>query len=905
MSLVGLRASARIARRSAMRHRKRTILIVVLIAIPVAAAIVVAGINRANKIDPDRFASRQFGTADVRVTMSGAKSDLEDWVAAQIGDEPSATFTKFRILGVDYGAGVELYDTDLTHSLTQGLFVLVDGTAPTLSNQVVLSVSSAASLQAEVGDTIEMAFGPVSSRPYTLTGMVQDPFSVRRRLAIVTPEGMDIVVARIGPTAETQAAAVPRTTWLVGGVGSGFASQVADAWERDRKESWPPPAVDPRPRELASLSDEIYYSLDAAAIGDLVDLAPGLDGEALHDAAQQRVKEYVVLSNTWIDVESRDERLRSLARNDSVFGGPPAIGATVAALLLVEVALVAGAAYATGARRRLRELGLLGSNGATQAHIRMIVIGEGVAAGLLGAALGAAMAGVVLVIGRGFMQMLVDQLIIGVPITVVDILVPAFVGVLAATTAAWIPARTAASVPPVVALQGRMPQTPPRRWIAPAGLGLVGFGMLLVIVAKVAFGQGAAIQAGLGVIFMIGGVALLTGPMVSVIGGIADRFRATSRLVLRDAARQRTRASVAMSAVMVVLLAPIIVGVGAGNARAGQAIRGLPAPDNHVVTIGQPGVDGNFDAGYTLPEDVEAVQAVLPESAAALITTLEARVIFQAEEVALQTIDRPGSFDDYEQAISSDYRAAVGTPSLAAALGKPSIAQALESGKAVVLGVTNRSTTLTINDVAIDATEVAIPVAEWAMPRLLLPQSMVDELGLQQAGTKALFVTPRPLTLETANALWDLDVSVAVSPRNILSIEQALWLGLGATFLVILGIIGLITMLSATESDGDLATMVAVGAPPGMRRRFLGLQTALFTFFAGLLAAPLGWLLMKVSADSSGWVSIGPFGTVASDIATVPWGVITVVVLVIPAAVGGVTALVVKSSPTMPARQAL
>ncbi len=906
MNLVGLRASARIARRSAIRHRKRTILILVLIAVPVAAAIVVAGISRANKIDPERFVSSRLGTADIRVTMSASEPKLEDWFAAQIDNEPFATYTKFRMLEVDYGAGVELYDTDVTNKLTQGLYVFADGTAPSRSNQVALSVSSAASLQAVVGDTVDMAFGPTGVRPYILTGLVHDPVSVRRRFAIITPAEMDNVIARIGPTVETHATVTPRATWLVSGVDSSFTSKVANDWKREARKSWPPPAVDPRPPELAAISDEIYYSLDAAAIKDLVDLAPELDEEALRDAAQQRVTEYVGLSSIWINVESRDEMIRSLTRNESVLGGPPAIGAMVAAFLLVEVALVAAAAYATGTRRRLRELGLLGSTGATEAHIRMIVVGEGVAAGLAGAALGAAMAGVVLVAGRGFMQLLVDQLIIGVPITVADILVPAFVGILAATIAAWIPARTAANVPPVIALQGRMPPKTPRHWTVPVGLGLVGFGAALIIVANLAVGQGAGLQAGLGVVLMIGGTALLTGPVVTVFGRQADRLRATPRLVLRDASRQRARTSVAMAAVMGILLAPIIVGVASGNQRARDEIQGLPSPNNHVVLVGPMDRSGNEAAGYATTEDVAAVQDVLPDSTAVFVTTLDAAVVFEAEMAALEQNDASPAVDEYlRDSLGNTARAAVETPRLIAALGSLPATQALESGQAVVLGVENRSTTVTINDVRIEATELAIAVVRSAMPRLILPVAMVDDLGLQPAGTKALIVTDRPLTVTQINSIWDLEIGAKMGPNTILSTDQLLWIVLGGTFFVVLVIIGLITAVSATESDRDLATMVAVGASPISRRWFLGLQAAFLTSFGGLLAAPLGWLLVRASTTNRGGIAVGPFGSVPSSIATVPWGVIAVVVLVIPAAVGGVTALVVKSSPTMPARQAL
>ncbi|NOY55898.1 MAG: ABC transporter permease [Actinobacteria bacterium] len=883
MNLVGLRASARIARRSAIRHRKRTILILVLIAIPVAAAIVVAGINRANKLDPERLVSSTFGAAEVVITADTSDPEIDAWVTEQISNEPSADSLRYRKLEVrlglvvspDLGDRVRLSDIDFTNPLARGTTVLADGTEPSRRGDIALSVNLAQRLQVRSGDTIELTLGGASPLTYSITGLVQDPISVRRVFAIVTPEEMTDVIARVDAQAQVRGNERIdefrlRTTWLLGGVDGEFAPRILRAWERDRDEFLPPAAVDPQPQELEPHSDDTR------------------------------------LSFIWVDAESRQDRLLGMARDDSALTGSPVVGTMVAALLLVEVALVAGAAYATGTRRRLREIGLLGSSGATEMHIRTIIVGEGVVAGLVGAAIGAAIAVSLLIAGRPFLQLLVDQLIVEPPITAVDILGPMAVGILAATVAAWIPARTAAGVLTVTALQGRMPEKPQRRWVAPAGLGLVGFGALLVVVAKVAFGQGAAIQAGLGVIFMIAGAALLTGSIVTAAGSIADRFRATPRLVLRDAARQRSRASVATAAVMVVLLGPVIMGVSIANARVGQAIHGLPAPANHIVVVGQYNADGYTEAGTATAEDVEAVRSVIPNSEMALIATLDARIVFQAEGVAVATLSSRRSVEGYEQEfLREDVRAAVGTPALATVLGDPAIAQALESGEAVVLGVKNRATTLTVNGIEINATEIAIPVASWAMPRLLLPQSMVDSLDLQTAGTKALFVTEEPLTVESAYAIWNLDFTVDISPIRPFSLQQSLWLGLGATFLVVLGIIGLITALSATESDRDLAMMVAVGAPPTMRRRFLGLQTAFFAFFAGLLAAPLGWLLMKVSADNSDWVIIGPFGTVPSGIATVPWGVIAVVVLVIPAAVGGVTALVVKSSPTMPARQAL
>ncbi len=66
------------------------------------------------------------------------------------------------------------------------------------------------------------------------------------------------------------------------------------------------------------------------------------------------------------------------------------------------------------------------------------------------------------------------------------------------------------------------------------------------------------------------------------------------------------------------------------------------------------------------------------------------------------------------------------------------------------------------------------------------------------------------------------------------------WAVGGVCLLVVLVVLGLVMALSATESDNDLGTMVAVGARPSLRRRFLGLQSLLYALVGGILAVPLG-----------------------------------------------------------------
>ena len=63
----------------------------------------------------------------------------------------------------------------------------------------------------------------------------------------------------------------------------------------------------------------------------------------------------------------------------------------VAQVVLVLVALVAVAGFITVAQRRLRQLGMLGAIGATERHLRLVVVANGAVVGVVAAVLGAVM----------------------------------------------------------------------------------------------------------------------------------------------------------------------------------------------------------------------------------------------------------------------------------------------------------------------------------------------------------------------------------------------------------------------------------------------------------------------------------------------------------------------------------
>ncbi|MBA2337628.1 MAG: FtsX-like permease family protein [Acidimicrobiia bacterium] len=562
-----VRAALRVARRSARRDWKRTGFVVALIAMPVAVAIVVAGITRSNQIDPETQVASRFGSATLRVegysmSRGGVARAIDDVVPAEA---PSLVFRSIwmRVGGSD-GALVE--DLDIAHPLAVGMLTLVEGTAPGGAGEVAMSASLADRLGVGLGDQASFPLEGTERR-LTVSGIVVDPAYYDSQRLLFTPEGFDAIVSAGGREQMSAVALVDAAS------PDQAARAINDVQERQWEE-----ATSAFPPELTNIAGpEILSLLTGDEIEALVELAPTVSYEQLRLALSDLVGERTQVTSGGLWAESSREALAAHG-NQSVLSTPSVVGTLVGALLLAEVALVAGAAYATGTRRRLREIGLLTANGATDRHVRLIVIGEGLVAGVLGAAIGIGMGLVVLSLGTPILQDFARKLLVGPPVSAVDVVAPALAGIAAATVAAWLPAPTAARVPTITALQGRMPLSAPPRWIVPLGVALTGLGTFLLVVARTALGNEAVAQAGIAVVLMIGGFVLLAGPMVAGAGLLADRVRATWRLVLRDSARQRTRAAAAVAAMMVVLIAPVVMAASLSTNQRRDLIYGSPSP---------------------------------------------------------------------------------------------------------------------------------------------------------------------------------------------------------------------------------------------------------------------------------------------------------------------------------------
>lgn len=573
------------------------------------------------------------------------------------------------------------------------------------------------------------------------------------------------------------------------------------------------------------------------------------------------------------------------------------------------MAFIAAAAFATGTRRRLREIGLMGANGASAAHIRTTLISEGVLIGLGGGLAGSVLAFVLVVGGRPLLQEFVTRRINEFPFSPLDVLGPIVVAVVASSVAAWLPARTASTVPTLTALQGRMPVKAPKTWVTPLGLTIAAFGTLLFAVGLAGFDARATAVSVIGVVAMLGGVAMLAGPIVAWVSRRAERFPVTSRIVLRDSGRQRTRAAAAVAATMVIVVAPIVALAALKQTEASERIFGL-GPDNLqvLVTGVYDGRDGLTELG---PEVVSAVRAAVPEAKSAVFDSLDVPIVFPAELAA-----DPDDLLATSYYNRSPFRMAVASEELLALLDDDELRVALERDGVALIGVESRTTRIEIDGTVTTIDEVPLGVQRRSFPRVVVtPEkagdydefsartTMLVEFEQSWSDRMNLFKDPgQPLYVLTVdgNSLQMHGTSHPdISPAALITLVFL------ATLVVVLIVVATVTSLSAAESDSDLLTVVAVGATNSVRRRYLGLQSGLHTLIGCVLAAPLTLLLLHTFYNSaqSGDRRLGNFGVYDASQLIVPWEGLATLVIGLPLVVGVITAAVVRSAPLTPLRR--
>ena len=253
------------------------------------------------------------------------------------------------------------------------------------------------------------------------------------------------------------------------------------------------------------------------------------------------------------------------------------LGAAVLGMLLI--AMVAAGGFTVLAQRRLRSIGMLVAQGATQSSIRLVVTANGVATGAVGAVAGFVLGLVAWLAYRPYAQASAHHVIGVLQLPWTEVWVSMVLAVLAAYAAAARPARAIARIPVVTALSGRPPAPKPTRHLAvPLGLGFLVLAFFVLGLAGSGIGTTGSgnsktqLQETLsGFVTLVIAVVLLSPSCLAVLARIGRWMPVMVRLALRDLARYRARSGPALAAISLSVLIASIVSVVAA-ARFGDAL---------------------------------------------------------------------------------------------------------------------------------------------------------------------------------------------------------------------------------------------------------------------------------------------------------------------------------------------
>ena len=241
---------------------------------------------------------------------------------------------------------------------------------------------------------------------------------------------------------------------------------------------------------------------------------------------------------------------------------------SVATVFLLLATLVAAAGFAVIAQRRLRQLGAFAAIGATEKHLRLVLLTNGAVVGAIGALIGAIM-------GLAIWFALVPTLEPAVghridPLSLPTILLVAIglVAVLGATAAAWWPGRVVARIPVTLALSARPPRPRATHQSTIAAAVLIAAGIASLVLSN----RDSEPLIVAGILATIVGTLLLGPLAIRLFARAARHTPIAPRLALRDLARYQARSGAALAAITLALgIAAAVVIVAAAEEKKSAA----------------------------------------------------------------------------------------------------------------------------------------------------------------------------------------------------------------------------------------------------------------------------------------------------------------------------------------------
>lgn len=862
-----LSVALRLARRDVRRSRGRSALVIAMIALPVLGVSAADVLYRSFQLSPEQKATRQMGQADARLSDTGMQT---------VQQFPSAG-------GVSWGGEAE-----------------APRTGPAPSRLSVLPVGSRLLVETTGDSPVRVSHGNATTTVGASSLDLDDPMT------------QGLYVRRTGRAA-VRAGELVATGGLVRRLGLHLGDRVDVA------------------RDGRTTSNVVVGTVESP--DDLGDRSVLLPAGTFPQTAAARVLVDVPGQLTWADVRRANAQGYTLEPRGDVPGQPTlppeyqsALDATtltaitlVVGMALLEVVLLAGPAFAVGAKRRTRELALVSASGGDRKDVRRTVLAGGVVLGAIGGVAGV-VGGIALVrLTQGRLERLNGSLFGPFEVRPLEVLGIVAVGVVTAVLAAVIPARAAARQDVVAGLTGRRGTVRSLKRVPVLGVLAASAGAALALYG--------AQERSVNVILAGSAVAELglvaTTPFLVGVAGRAGRFLPLGpRLALRDAARNRGRTAPAVSAILAAVAGSVAVAtvVASYDKRDRDAYTPqAPFGSTWVFTEGQPPAATSAAA--------EAMRQQLPGAQVTVVRALRQLGSDGSLEGFVELGSRECSVEPSGMGVCMGFSG--NGPFVGPLVGDVSLLEALTGVHGDALDAARRvlahgGAVVPADALRPDGTALvrvlpsgARPPREGQLVRLpavagpsahfavaLLSPAAATRVGVPAVPVGVLATAAAPPTGEQEDrlrgALRPVELDQALVVERGYQSEYGmglLALALGSA-LIVLGASGIATGLAAADGRADLATLAAVGASPRTRRVLAAFQSAATAGLGTVLGTVAGLVpaiaILRAMTNTVAVVDGHPVKQTVLPL-VLPWANIAVTLLVVPLLAAVAAALLTRS----------
>ncbi|MEW2486044.1 ABC transporter permease [Streptomyces sp. NPDC048411] len=522
----GWRAALRIARRDAMRAKGRSALVVAMIAVPVLGVTALDVTYRSMTPTTTETLTSEIGSADAlfrdqkmgpieQLPDASTYTNLDGVLPAGNGDpvDIRTTFPKgsravsIQSVPASVTTGYGVTNTDIVEIRTsdrmlRGKIDLMRGAYPHDKGEMAATEPFLKATGLHLGSTTTVRN---SGQQYTITGVVELPSELKTKALYADPGA---VIAPWKDRADHDKKVLPpnagSTDWLVKG-----PAGVGVTW---------PHIMEANKKGVLVTSRQVVLDPPPDSEVPLAARHPGITDNGSEE-----------LSTALI---------------------------TVIAMAVLEIVLLAGPAFAVGARRSRRQLGLLGTCGGDRRHVRAVVLGGGLVLGGIGAVTG-------VVVGLGLTAAL--QPVIenwaghrfgSLSMPPLELLLIAVIGLITGLLAAFAPAIVASRQSVLESLTGRRGVRRSSRVLPLLGACVLAFGAAIALYGGTS--GNSTLVAGGSMVAELGLLACIP-VIVGFLGRLGRRLPLSPRMAMRDAARNRGRTAPAVAAVMAAVAGSVAI----------------------------------------------------------------------------------------------------------------------------------------------------------------------------------------------------------------------------------------------------------------------------------------------------------------------------------------------------------